>query len=86
MADNGDSGLSPIVTTALLAGLLQEGLDDLHDRLDTQPKPEVLNHQVLADLLEARLRPDIQLLHERLVALNADVALLKVRMRARRWR
>ncbi len=83
MADNG--GHSPAVTTALFLGMLEEGLDDLREQVAAQ-KPEALNYQLLCDLLEARLRPDLQLLQERLVALNADVALLKVRVRARRWR
>ncbi len=68
------------------SALIAEQLEDLTDRLDAQPKPETLNYQVLCDLLEARLRPDLQLLHERLVALNADVALLKARSRLKKWR
>jgi hypothetical protein len=47
------------------SALIAEQLEDLTDRLDSQPKPEALNIGVLADLLAARLQPQIDLMNER---------------------
>jgi hypothetical protein len=66
------------------SALIAEQLEDLDERFDSLPKPEVVDYQWLADMVAARLQPQIDLMNERLTAVATDLALLK--MRARRWR
>jgi hypothetical protein len=80
---------------AIVAGLAEEFLDDLREEVQaTMPKPrepEVINYGFLADLVAARLLPQVELLAERIVSLDAKItiaghrmATIERRMRTRR--